>query len=88
MKYMVIERFRDAKAIYERLRERGRQMPAGLSYVDSWISEDLDRCFQLMEADDAGLFTQWMANWNDVMEFEVIPVITSNAAMQAALGSR
>jgi RimJ/RimL family protein N-acetyltransferase len=30
MRYMVIERFKDARAIYRRLRERGRMMPAGL----------------------------------------------------------
>ncbi len=88
MKYMVIERFTDAKAIYERLREQGRQMPAGLHYVDSWIAEDLGRCFQLMETDDAKLFTQWMENWIDLIEFEVVPVITSGAALELALCTR
>ena len=50
MQYMVIEQFKDAPAIYQRLRDRGRLMPEGLHYVDSWISQDLTQCFQLMEA--------------------------------------
>ena len=77
MQFMVIERFRnqDAKAIYRRLRERGRMMPEGLTFVSSWVSADLDRCFQLMETDDVTLFQRWIAGWSDLMEFEVVPVV-------------
>lgn len=63
-------------------------MPEGLNYLDSWISEDLGRCFQLMETHDPELFGEWIANWDDLMEFEVIPVVTSSAAMEAALSAR
>jgi Protein of unknown function (DUF3303) len=79
MLFMVIERFRnrDAKAVYRRLRDDGRMMPDGLRYVGSWIEVNFDRCFQLMECDDARLLQQWMINWTDLIEFEVVPVATS-----------
>jgi Domain of unknown function (DUF3303) len=79
---MVIETFtRGARPVYERAAERGRMLPAGLEYVDSWIDErTLDRCFQLMETDDPSLFDGWLASWSDLAEFEVVPVIDSAAA--------
>ena len=79
MLFMVIERFRgrDPKPIYQRLRERGRQMPDGLKYIDSWIEPNFDRCFQLMETDDARLLQQWILDWTDLMEFEFVPVVPS-----------
>jgi Protein of unknown function (DUF3303) len=79
MLFMVIERFRnrDAKAVYRRFRDDGRMMPDGLRYVGSWIEVNFDRCFQLMECDDARMLQQWMINWTDLMEFEVVPVATS-----------
>ena len=79
MLFMVIERFknRDAAAIYHRLEKQGRMMPEGLTYVGSWIEASFDRCFQLMECDDARLFQQWIAQWRDLMEFEIVPVVTS-----------
>jgi hypothetical protein len=57
-------------------------MPEGLSYVSSWIDENLERCYQLMEAGDRRLLDLWMANWNDLMDFEVHPVITSKQAVE------
>ena len=80
MLFMVIERFRDrdAKAIYRRFREQGRMMPDGLSYVGSWIEANFDRCFQLMECDDARLLQDWLLNWSDLMECEIVPVVPSN----------
>ena len=85
MLYMVVERFKnqDPAPAYQRLRDRGRQMPGGLRYVGSWIETDWDRCFQLMECDDPALFDQWIAHWSDVMEFEIVPVITSAEAVAA-----
>lgn len=82
--YMVIENFKngDAVPVYRRFRDRGRLTPAGLSYVSSWISDKLDRCYQLMETEDRALLDQWMANWNDIVEFEVYPVITSPQALE------
>jgi hypothetical protein len=76
---MVIERFRnrDPKPIYRRLRDEGRQMPDGLKHIDSWIEPTFERCFQLMECDDARLLQQWIVHWLDVMEFEIVPVVPS-----------
>ena len=79
---MVIERFtRGPGPVYARAAERGRMLPDGLRYVDSWIDErGLDRCFQLMETDDPGLFDEWIAAWSDLAEFEVVPVVGSAEA--------
>ena len=84
MLYMVIEHFKDrnAAAVYQRFQEKGRMMPDGLRYIDSWIEPDYERCFQIMETDDPTLFDQWTANWNDLMDFEIIPVITSKEARE------
>jgi len=79
---MVIEYFNAGAApeIYRRARTRGRQMPPGLEYVDSWVDLDYSRCFQLMRADDESLFDAWIAAWSDLVRFEVIPVRTSQDA--------
>ncbi len=79
MLFMVVERFkdRDPVPIYRRLRESGRAMPDGLRYIDSWIEVNFDRCFQLMECDDPRLFMQWVLQWRDLVEFEVVPVSPS-----------
>lgn len=89
MLFMLIEHFRggDPVPVYRRFREQGRMAPDGLRYLGSWITEDLGRCYQVMECDDPALLRQWMARWEDVCEFEVIPVITS-AEAQAAVAPR
>ena len=85
MLYMVIENFRDgdAEPVYRRFQDRGRMAPDGLTYVASWVTADLRRCFQIMECDDPSLLKQWMAHWEDLTEFEVIPVVTSAEAVAA-----
>jgi len=87
--YMIVERFRggDPIPVYRRFRDRGRLAPDGLRYVDSWVAEDLGRCYQLMECDERELLDQWMAQWRDLVEFEVVPVTTS-AQAAAAVGPR
>lgn len=82
--YMVIEHFKngDAVPVYRRFRERGRLAPAGLSYVSSWVSDKMDRCYQLMETEDRALLDQWMANWSDIVDFEVHSVISSKEAAE------
>lgn len=83
---MVIERFvQGARPVYERAAEQGRMLPEGLVYLDSWIDESLSRCFQLMETDDPALFDDWIANWSDLAEFEVVPVIDSATAASRAV---
>ena len=82
MLYMVIEHFRpgQAPAVYRRFRERGRMAPDGLRYVASWVDMRFERCFQVMETDDESLIKQWTANWDDLTDFEIVPVRTSAEA--------
>jgi hypothetical protein len=87
MLYMVIERFRngDAASVYRRFRERGRMAPAGLEYVASWVTDDLTTCYQVMQTDERPLLDQWMANWRDLVDFEVLPVVNSAEAAARAI---
>ena len=90
MLFMVVERFRnqDAKTIYRRLRDRGRSMPDGLKFVSSFVTADVARCFQLMECDDVTLLQRWVAEWSDLMECEILPVVAGKdtaAALASAL---
>lgn len=87
---MVIEHFRDGRApdVYRRFRDRGRLAPERLRYVSSWVDLEFRRCFQVMEADDDACLREWTANWEDLVDFEIVPVRTSAeaaAAMQAEL---
>ena len=82
--YMVIEHFKggDAVPVYRRFRDRGRLASPGLTYVSSWVDVRLERCYQLMETDDRQLLDDWMAQWSDIVDFEVYPVITSAEAAE------
>jgi Protein of unknown function (DUF3303) len=88
MLFMVIETFRngDAKSAYRRFRDQGRLMPEGLGYVSSWVSADLTRCFQLMESDDVALLQRWVAEWSDLVAFEIVPVTPSKSTSEALAG--
>lgn len=79
MLFMIIEHFKDCdpKPIYRHLRDKGRGMPDGLKYIDSWIEPNFDRCFQLMECDDARLLQEWVLHWREFAEFEIVPVVPS-----------
>ena len=85
MLFMIIETFRDGDAtpVYARFRERGRLAPEGLRYVDSWVTEDRTRCYQVMECADRALLDAWMARWSDLVDFDVVPVVTSAEAAAA-----
>ena len=78
--YMIVEHFKDkdAVAVYRRFRDRGRLAPEGLRYVSGWVDDRLERCYQLMETHDRAILDEWMANWSDLVDFEVHPVMTSN----------
>lgn len=87
MLYMILEHYRggDPLPVYRRFRDRGRLAPEGLRYVASWVTEDLAHCYQVMECDDPALLHRWIARWEDLVEFEIIPVVTSaEAAAKAA----
>lgn len=88
MQYMVIEKFMPGrvKDLYQRFAETGRMLPEGVVYIDSWISKDLTRCYQLMEADSLEDLNLWIANWDDLADFEVIPIISSDEARAKVLG--
>lgn len=88
MIYMVIERFRTGatREIYRRFAEKGRMMPDGLNYVESWITDDLSMCYQLMETDDYSKFAEWTRNWDDLADFEIVPVLSSAEARAKSLG--
>jgi hypothetical protein len=85
MLFMVVERFRsgDAAPVYRRFRAQGRMAPEGVIYINSWVSADLRTCYQVMEAPDRARLEAWIARWADLVDFEVIPVITSAEAAEA-----
>lgn len=89
MLFMVVEQFknRNARQVYRRAQEKGRMLPDGLNYIDSWVATDFDRCFQLMETENPTLFRKWIERWQDLVEFEVIPVVSSEEANEAILNS-
>jgi hypothetical protein len=82
MLFMIVERFRDgcAPEVYRRFREHGRLAPDGVRYVTSWVDLDFQRCFQVMEAEDVNLIREWTSHWDDLVEFEIVPVRTSHEA--------
>jgi Protein of unknown function (DUF3303) len=89
MLFMIIEHFKggDPVPVYRRFRDQGRLMPPGLAYVSSWVTTDLTRCYQVMESPDRVLLEDWMARWADLVDFEVLHVMTS-AEAQSAVGPR
>ena len=90
MLFMVVERFMhgDPAPVYRRFREQGRLAPSDLIYVNSWVSADLTTCWQVMEAPDRSRLDQWIAAWADLVDFDVIPVVTSADAAARAGASR
>lgn len=84
MLFMVIERFkdRDPAPVYARFNDAGRALPPGVRYVDSWVEANFDRCFQIVDADDAESLQGWILHWRDLVEFEVIPVSPSNSVRE------
>ena len=84
MLYMVVERFKAGVApdIYRRARQKGRMIPDGLEYVSSWVDLEFTICYQLMRTEDASLIAVWTNAWNDLVEFEIVPVQTSAEAAQ------
>jgi hypothetical protein len=85
MQFVIVERFHngDPVPIYRRFRDKGRMAPEGVRYVASWVSQDLTQCYQVMECDDRRLLDEWIANWSDICDFEVIPAMTSAEAAAA-----
>lgn len=82
MLYMIIERFHPGKVkeLYQRFDEKGRMLPEGVTYINSWINEDVTVCYQVMEAASITQIHKWIANWKDLVDFEIIPVVSSAEA--------
>lgn len=84
MHYMIIERFHPGKvkALYQRFAEKGRMLPEGVQYINSWINEAVTVCYQVMEAESTDKLLEWIRQWNDLADFEVVPVISSAEAKE------
>ena len=83
MLFMVVELYIAGPGpVYERAATRGRMLPDGLEYLDSWVVDDdrMDRCFQLMRTENPALLDVWTASWDDLCEFQIFPVVDSAAA--------
>ena len=90
MVYMIIERFHPGKVkdLYKRFDEKGRMMPDGLNYINSWINEEVSICYQVMEADAEEKLYEWISHWNDLADFEIIRVISSAEAKEKIFAAR
>ncbi len=88
MQYMIIERFHPGKVedMYRRFEEKGRMLPDGVNYINSWINEEVTVCYQLMEADSTEKIYEWTRHWNDLVDFEITPVISSARAKKKVFG--
>ena len=75
-RYMVIETFFEncIEKVYERFHDKGRMLPEGLHYLESWLTKDESRCFQLMETERFELFQEWTKNWEDLTQFEILEI--------------
>jgi len=85
---MIIEYFHPGqmKKLYQRFDEKGRMLPEGVQYINSWINEDITICYQIMEASSADALRTWISNWNDIVDFKLIPVISSAEARKRVMG--
>lgn len=90
MQYMIIEKFLPGKvkAMYQRFAERGRMLPEGVNYLNSWINESVTVCYQVMESESPEKLQEWINQWNDLVDFEVIPVISSDLAREKVFASK
>ncbi|HEY5745545.1 MAG TPA: DUF3303 family protein [Chryseolinea sp.] len=90
MLYMIIERFhpRQLRTLYQRFDEKGRMLPEGVRYINSWIDENVTVCYQVMESESIEKLQEWVGRWNDLADFEIIPLITSAQAKEKVLGGK
>ena len=86
---MIIERFRPGKVkdLYKRFDEKGRMLPEGVHYINSWINAEVSICYQVMETDSEAKLQEWISHWNDLVDFEIIPVISSAMAREKVFSS-
>jgi hypothetical protein len=84
MTFLIIETFKKdkIKIVYEKVAEKGRMLPEGLKYIDSWVDMNLTKCYQIMTCDDEKKLKEWILKWDDLVDFEIIPVLTSKEASE------
>ena len=80
MLFMVIEHYKDPSAVYTRFHEKGRMLPSGRLYIGNWVDADLSRCFQVMKTYDLRLLKEWISRWDDIVDFEIVRVLSSEEA--------
>lgn len=80
--YMIIEHFhpQKVKALYQRFEKKGRMLPDGVIYINSWIDENVETCYQLMESESLEKLEEWVSYWEDLADFEIVPIISSEEA--------
>jgi uncharacterized protein (UPF0332 family) len=90
MQYMIIEKFHPGKVktMYQRFDEKGRMLPEGVKYINSWINESITTCYQVMESETPEKLQQWINKWKDIVDFEIIPVIGSEEAKKKIFADR
>ena len=90
MLYMIIERFKPGKVkeMYKRFEEKGRMLPIGVSYINSWINEEVTVCYQVMESESREKIDEWITHWSDLIDFTIIPVITSVQAKEKVFAGK
>ena len=87
MLYMVIEHFHPdkIKELYERFDKKGRLMPNGVHYINSWTDTKVETCYQIMESESEEKLNEWIDNWKDFADFVIIPVLSSEQAREKVL---
>ena len=52
-------------------------LPDGVVYHASWVEASGTRCFQIMEAPQPESLDDWVRRWDDLIDFEIVPVLNS-----------
>lgn len=76
---MVIEHFKPGRVpqIGERFNQNGRMLPEGVAYHASWVAPGRAACYQVMEAASTDLLRSWTRQWDDLVDFDIVPILTS-----------
>jgi len=77
MLFMVIERPKNLDLMGERYKRHGRMLPDDVLYRESWLVPDGSVCYQIMEAANHEALMTWVRRWDDIVDFEIVPVLTS-----------
>lgn len=59
-----------------RFKETGAPPPPGVDMLGRWHNAAGNGGFFLVETDDPVALARWLQEWTDVIDFEVVPVVT------------